>query len=102
MPRRTVYRRGLGIGYGLRQIIDAQTKAGAPIKRIMISGGAGHHDLIRQLLADAAGIPVIATRAEEPVSLGAAILGAVAVRVFADKQSAMAAMSVPHTTFTPA
>ncbi|MGB5560468.1 MAG: FGGY-family carbohydrate kinase, partial [Paracoccaceae bacterium] len=40
-----------GIGYGLRQIIEAQAQSGALIKRIMISGGAGQQDLVRQLLA---------------------------------------------------
>ncbi len=91
-----------GIGYGLRQIIATQAENGAPIKRIMISGGAGQQDLVRQLLADTAGVPVIATRADEPVLLGAAILGAVAGGGFADMRAAMAAMSSPKTTYTPA
>ena len=30
-----------GIGYGLRQIIETQAAAGAPIERVVISGGAG-------------------------------------------------------------
>jgi len=30
-----------GIGYGLRQIIQAQTKAGATVQRIVLRGGAG-------------------------------------------------------------
>ena len=55
-----------GIGYGLRQIIDAQAAAGAPIGRVVISGGAGRGDLVRQLLADVTGKPVLATQAEEP------------------------------------
>ncbi|MGB5558676.1 MAG: FGGY-family carbohydrate kinase, partial [Paracoccaceae bacterium] len=91
-----------GIGYGLRQIIEAQARSGALIKRIMISGGAGQQDLVRQLLADATGVPVVATAADEPVLLGAAILGAVAGGVFADMTAAMAAMSSPKTTFEPA
>ena len=82
-----------GIGYGLRQIIEAQADAGAPIERVVISGGAGRSDLVRQLLADATGKAVLATRAEEPVMLGAAMLGAVASRLFDGVQSAMAGMS---------
>lgn len=81
------------IGYGLRQIIEAQAMAGAPIERVVISGGAGRLDLVRQLLADATGKPVLATRAEEPVLLGAAILGGVAGGLFDDVRSAMARMS---------
>ena len=60
-----------GIGYGLRQIVEVQAARGAPIERVMISGGAGASDLVRQLLADAAGKPVVAVAAEEPVLLNA-------------------------------
>ena len=59
----SLYIAGLcGIGYGLRQIIEAQCDAGAPIQRIVISGGAGRSPLIRQLLADATGVEVAAPR----------------------------------------
>ncbi|WP_369790120.1 FGGY-family carbohydrate kinase [Rouxiella sp. WC2420] len=67
-----------GIGYGLRQIIDAQARMGVTVDNVVLSGGAGRHPLVRQLIADACGYPVITTKAEEPVMLGAAILGAVA------------------------
>ncbi|MCV5276361.1 FGGY-family carbohydrate kinase, partial [Escherichia coli] len=43
-----------------------------------LSGGAGQHPLVRQILADTCGIPVITTQCCEPVLLGSAILGAVA------------------------
>ncbi len=81
------------ICYGLRQIIEAQAIAGAPIERVVISGGAGRLDLVRQLLADATGKPVLATQADEPVLLGAAMLGGVAGGLFDDVRSAMAGMS---------
>ncbi|EPB9583957.1 FGGY-family carbohydrate kinase, partial [Escherichia coli] len=64
--------------YGLRQILDAQTAQGVVSKNIVISGGAGQHPLVRQILADTCGIPVITTQCCEPVLLGSAILGAVA------------------------
>jgi D-ribulokinase len=91
-----------GIGYGLRQIIEAQAVAGAPIARLVISGGAGRHHLVRQLLADATGKAVCATAAEEPVLLGAAMLGSVAGGVFGTVRSAMAKMSRIVTTYEPA
>lgn len=91
-----------GLGYGLRQIIEVQAQAGAPIEQVVISGGAGRLDLIRQLLADTTGKPVLATRADEPVLLGAAMLGAVASRCFPDVPSAMSAMSRIAQTYTPA
>ncbi|WP_313591377.1 FGGY-family carbohydrate kinase [Agrobacterium cavarae] len=91
-----------GIGYGLRQIIEAQTKAGAGIDQIIISGGAGQHDLIRQLLADASGKPVIAPQTAEPVLLGAALLGATAAHVFTDLKQGMQKLSKPGKTCEPA
>jgi D-ribulokinase len=91
-----------GIGYGLRQIIDVQAAAGATIEQVVISGGAGRSDLVRQLLADATGKPLVATQSEEPVMLGAAMLGAVAGGRFDDVASAMAGMSKVARTYLPA
>ena len=98
----SLYVAGLcGIGYGLRQIIEAQERAGAAIEQIVISGGAGQLPLIRQLLADATGRPVVSSRAEEPVLLGSAILGSVASGIFADVISAMAHLTTAETRYEP-
>jgi D-ribulokinase len=91
-----------GIGYGLRQIIEAQARADASIAQVVISGGAGRSDLVRQLLADATGKPVVSTGTEEPVMLGAAMLGGVAGKRFGDVRSAMAGMSRVDRTYEPA
>ena len=90
-----------GIGYGLRQIIDAQSAAGAKIERIVISGGAGRSDMIRQLLADATGVEIAAPLTDEPVLLGASILGSVAAGIYADIEEAMGSMSCFSTRYTP-
>ena len=90
-----------GIGYGLRQILETQGARGAGVERVMLSGGAGQSDLVRQLLADAAGKPIVTVTAPEPVLLGAAILGAVAGSAQPDIPTAMAAMSSAARTFTP-
>ncbi len=91
-----------GVGYGLRQILETQAEAGAPVEKIVICGGAGQSRLIRQLLADAVGKPVMAGQTEEPVLLGAATLGAVAADLFPDLQSAMDALSHAGETRLPA
>lgn len=91
-----------GIASGLRQILDAEEAAGAPVARIVISGGAGQSPLLRQLLADATGKHVLAPETAEPVLLGAAILGAVAGGTFADIPAAMRAMSHAGEETTPA
>lgn len=91
-----------GLGYGLRQIIAASRAQGAQIDALVISGGAGRHPVVRQLLADATGLPVEIPRSPEPVLLGAAILGATAAGLFADIGAAMTAMSPVDTTVAPA
>ncbi len=90
-----------GIGYGLRQIVEAQSAAGARIERIVISGGAGRSDMIRQLLADATGVEITAPAAEEPVLLGSAILGSVAAGIHPDIHVAMDKMSSFSSRYTP-
>lgn len=91
-----------GVGYGLRQITETVAGSGAGVRKIVISGGAGQSRLIRQLLADATGMPVMASQAEEPVLLGAATLGAVAAGLFPDIRSAMDTLSHPGETCLPA
>jgi D-ribulokinase len=68
----------LGVAYGARRIFSALAQAGAGTSMIVISGGAAKSALVRQLLADATGLPVARPRVSEPVLLGAAMLGAVA------------------------
>jgi FGGY-family pentulose kinase len=90
-----------GIGYGLRQIIETQAKSGASVQRVVISGGAGASPLVRQILADACGKPVVAPAAEEPVLLGSAILGSVAAGIFTDVGQAMAVLCTADAEYAP-
>jgi len=90
-----------GIGYGLRQIIQAQSESGATMQRIVLSGGAGRSDLVRQLLADATGVEVAVPSAEEPVLLGSAILASVAAGIHPDIQNGMERMSTFSRSYTP-
>lgn len=92
----------LGLGYGLRQIISASRAQGATIDTLALSGGAGQHPLVRQLLADCTGLPVLISRQPEPVLLGAALLGATAGKAFADLEAAMDAMSSIGESVEPA
>jgi D-ribulokinase len=89
-----LYLAGLcGLGYGARQIIQAQQGAGIPTDTIVISGGAGQSSLVRQVLADSTGLVVAASTSPEPVLLGSAILAAVSAGAYADVGTAMTAMS---------
>lgn len=89
-----LYLAGLcGIAYGLRQILEAQSRKGIVIDTIVVSGGAGASPLVRQILADATGLSVAASTSPEPVLLGSAIVGALAGKHYPDAATAMAAMS---------
>ncbi|MEL7150840.1 MAG: FGGY-family carbohydrate kinase [Pseudomonadota bacterium] len=91
-----------GLGYGLRQIIEAQASHGAPISNIVISGGAGRQDAVRQLLADTTGVAIVAPETDEPVLLGAAMLGASAAGHYANLSECMSVMSRVSGTCHPA
>ena len=82
-----------GIAYGLRQIIEAQADRGIVIERVVLSGGAGRSPLVRQLLADGAGVEVALPASDEPVLLGSAILAGVAAGIFPTIGEGMARMS---------
>lgn len=90
-----------GLGYGLRQITEAQARTGTHVQEIVISGGAGRSALVRQILADTTGLPVAVPRTEEPVLLGSAILGAVAGGVHGSVTQAMDKMSALDATHQP-
>lgn len=91
----------LGLGYGVRQIVDVSRDHGIAIDTIVISGGAGKSPLVRQLLADAIDLPVLATASPEPVLLGSAMLGAVAAGTYNELPQAMEAMSAVETIVHP-
>ncbi|ASY65658.1 D-ribulokinase (plasmid) [Sinorhizobium sojae CCBAU 05684] len=90
-----------GLGCGLRQIVEAQQAKGVTIDTIVVSGGAGRSPIVRQLLADATGLRVAAPATDEPVLLGAAMLGAVASGLHPNLQAAMAGMSAIGDIYTP-
>ncbi|WP_312950566.1 FGGY-family carbohydrate kinase [Superficieibacter sp.] len=90
-----------GIGYGLRQILEAQSENGIETGKIVISGGAGQNPLVRQLLADACGLPILTTVSSEPVLLGSAILGAVAGDVSPSVPEAMSRFTVLDKQYDP-
>jgi len=97
-----LYLAGLcGLGYGARQIVEAQSRAGISLDTIVVSGGAGQSPLVRQLLADAIGLTVAAPTSGEPVLLGSAMLGAVAAGAWEDIAAAMSGMSELGEIYAP-
>lgn len=98
----SLYIAGLcGIGYGLKQLLEKLEHDGIPLDLIVASGGAAQSNLVRQLLADTTNLPVAIADTEEPVLLGAAMLGAVAGGHHHSLPEAMKAMSRLSKTFRP-
>jgi D-ribulokinase len=82
-----------GLAYGLADVVDAFRSHGVDSDLMVIGGGAGRSALVRQIMADAAGLTVAVPETQEPVLLGAAMLGAVAGGSYGSIGEAMASMS---------
>lgn len=91
------------IAYGTRQIIQGLNAQGYSITQINASGGGTKNPLWMQEHADICGVRILIAQNSESVTLGAAILAAVAAGKFGSIIDAMAAMSPkaeviePHT-----
>jgi L-ribulokinase len=65
--------------FGLRWICDTLKGAGVPVRRFVASGGLpAKSPLLMQIYADVLGAPISRTTTDQPVALGAAILGCAA------------------------
>ena len=89
-----------GLAYGIANIVDAYRRGGYEFETIVASGGAAHSALVRQIVADACGLPVAAPETPEPVLLGAAMIGAAASGA-ETLTSAMASMSALGQAIAP-
>jgi D-ribulokinase len=82
-----------GLAYGLADVVEAFRSHGVESDMMVISGGAGRSPLVRQIMADTTGLTVVVPETQEPVLLGAAMLGAVAANSRGSIGEAMASMS---------
>jgi D-ribulokinase len=82
-----------GLAYGLADVVDAFSAHGVDSDLMVIGGGAGRSPLVRQIMADTTGLTVAVPETQEPVLLGAAMLGAVAGSVYGSIGEAMTSMS---------
>lgn len=83
---------------GLRWIVETLRDAGVPVKRFVASGGLpSRSPLLMQIYADVLGDEIRLAQSDQPVALGAAILGACAadkrVTNHASIESAISAMA---------
>jgi D-ribulokinase len=82
-----------GLAYGLADVVDAFAAHKVPSNVIVMGGGASRSPLVRQIMADTTGLVVALPQTQEPVLLGAAMLGAVASGAFGSIGETMASMS---------
>jgi D-ribulokinase len=82
-----------GLAYGLADVIDAFAAHKVASNVIVMGGGAGRSPLVRQIMADTTGLTVALPQTQEPVLLGAAMLGAVASGAYTSIGETMASMS---------
>lgn len=83
------------LAYGTRHIIDSMNAAGHRIERILMCGGGTKNPYWLRENADATGCEIHLVSEEDAVTLGAALLGAVACGAFASLPDAAAQMVRP-------
>ncbi|MCE1235931.1 MAG: FGGY-family carbohydrate kinase [Hyphomicrobiales bacterium] len=89
------------LAYGTRHIVETMNAAGHRIERLVMCGGGTKSALLLREHADALGRPIHLVEDEDAVTLGAALLAAVASGAFADVAAAAGAMVRPGATIEP-
>jgi D-ribulokinase len=82
-----------GLAYGLADVVEAFRAHGVKSETMVISGGAARSALVRQIMTDTTGLAVALPETQQPVLLGAAMLGAVAGKAYGSIGEAMTSMS---------
>ncbi|WP_413736338.1 FGGY-family carbohydrate kinase [Sodalis sp. RH21] len=86
------------IAYGTRHIIGAMNQAGHHITRLLICGGATKNPLWLREYANVTGCNIELASQDDTVTLGAALLGAVAAGAYANLSEAAQALVRPGET----
>jgi glycerol kinase len=91
-----------GIAYQVADVLSAMAAdSGVPVAELRVDGGAAVNDLLMQLQADLAGVPVVRPRVQETTALGAAYLAGLATGVWRSTDEISARWQVER-TFEPA
>lgn len=89
------------LGYGTRHILETMHERGVEITSLVVSGGLARSKLFLRELADSTGCIVVVPQTDEPVLLGAAMLGAVAAGHHPDAAAALSALAPGGDTLAP-
>jgi glycerol kinase len=91
-----------GIAYQVADVLSAMAAdSGVPVAELRVDGGAAVNDLLMQLQADLAGVPVVRPRVQETTALGAAYLAGLATGVWRSTDEISTRWQVER-TFEPA
>jgi glycerol kinase len=91
-----------GIAFQVADVLAAmEADSGVPVAELRVDGGAAVNDLLMQLQADLAGVPVVRPRVQETTALGAAYLAGLATGVWKDTDDIAAHWQVER-VFEPA
>ena len=91
-----------GIAFQVVDVLSAmEADSGVPVAELRVDGGATANDLLMQLQADLAGVPVVRPRVQETTALGAAYLAGLATGVWQGTDEISARWQVER-TFEPA
>jgi sugar (pentulose or hexulose) kinase len=91
-----------GLAYAMRAAKEhLEKRSGVKITEIKVAGGGAQSDAVMQITADVLGMKVSRPQIYEASALGAAINAAVGIKVYANYQSAIKAMTRMGKTFEP-
>ena len=91
-----------GINYELKEgLLTIEKNQKQKLTSLMVSGGGSQCDEICQITADIFGLPVSRTQTNETTSIGAALAGFLAAKVFEKPEDAVKAMVHVTKTFEP-
>jgi len=89
------------IAFQVTDVLAAmEADSGVPVAELRVDGGAAANDLLMQLQADLAGVPVVRPRVQETTALGAAYLAGLAAGVWKSTDEIAARWQVER-TFEP-
>jgi glycerol kinase len=90
-----------GIALQVADLLAAmEADSGVPVAELRVDGGATVNDLLMQLQADLAGVPVVRPRVQETTALGAAYLAGLASSVLPEPEAFARSWSLDR-RFTP-
>ena len=90
-----------GVSFVLRENCEALSAGGAPVERIIATGGGAKSPIWCQMHADATGVPVSVPAEKDAACLGAAVIAAVADGRFRSFEDAAAACIRIERTYRP-